>query len=795
MTASTLPPQTTAFVGRETELAEIGARLADPACRLLSLVGPGGIGKTRLALEVTARQRDRYPDGAVFVPLQALDSTEHIAQAVADALGLYLGSVIDPCCELLERLADLRLLLTLDNFEHLLDSAGFVADILAAAPGIQVLVTSREPLNLAEEWLWPVVGLSHPAGVEEDQAALAEYCAVKLFLARARRTRPGFDLAEELAGVARICALVEGLPLALELAATWVGALTCAEIADELAHGLDILESRTRNMPARHRSMRVVLAQSWERLTAAERDVFKRLAVFRGGFMLEAARAVAGATPTVLRGLVEKSLLRHAETGRYDLHELVRQFAEEQLRTSIEDVTATRDRHAAYYLEFVAGRWPDMVGAAPRQALDAIECDIDNVRAAWHWGAAMGLVNVLGPAVRSLWFFYDTRGWYSEGDGAFGLALEVMELDDDRREEALIRAQLLISQAWMRFSLSDFERAQALAEASLALGERTDSRPDIAVALFALGAIKVLHTEDIPAALEKFEAALAIFRAIGDRWFAAYTMNWMEFIALTDEQQRAYQEESYAIFRALGSQWGVAISLASMANQLWNSGEDERMIALAQEGLALCREIGIRWAAAMSLEAIGTGQFNQGNAAAAFQAYLQALTISVESLLPQYITRAVVGLARALHAMGDEERTVQGIAIALRYVLDRPEDSFINTFILYGAPPTLLDEARRRSERIELIPAAKALLADLSHNPPGEAQAAASGPPESGLLTERELEILQLVADGLGNREIAGKLFLSTGTVKWYLSQIYSKLGVRSRTQAVASAREWRLVR
>jgi len=171
------------------------------------------------------------------------------------------------------------------------------------------------------------------------------------------------------------------------------------------------------------------------------------------------------------------------------------------------------------------------------------------------------------------------------------------------------------------------------------------------------------------------------------------------------------------------------------------------------------------------------------------------MTISVESLLSQYIARDAVGLGSALYWMGDEERALQCFAIAHRYILDRPEGNFLSTFVLYNMPPALLDEARRRSDRIELIPAAKALLADLTRVPPEVDQAAASGPPESGLLTERELEILQLVADGRGNREIAGKLFLSTGTVKWYLSQIYSKLGVRSRTQAVASAREWGLVR
>ena len=330
---ATAPPATP-FVGREADLAELAGLLATPACRLLTLIGPGGVGKTRLALRAAAEARaaGAFPDGVHVVALQPLASADLLAGAVADAAGLAPAGARDPTEHLRDGLRGRAALLVLDNFEHLLEGAALLPPILAAAPGVRLLVTSREALALQEEWRYPVQGLPYPAGAgAADLEGPEDYAAVRLFAERARRVRRDFSLAEEGADVARLCRLVEGLPLALELAAAWTSVLSCAEIAADLALGLDVLATRLRDVPERHRSMRAVFDGSWARLDDHQRAVLARLSVFQGGFRREAAEAVAGAAPATLAALVDGSLLHLEPGGRYQLHELLRQYAEERL--------------------------------------------------------------------------------------------------------------------------------------------------------------------------------------------------------------------------------------------------------------------------------------------------------------------------------------------------------------------------------------------------------------------------------------------------------------------------------
>ena len=358
MLSKHLPTSVTSFVGRGRELIEIGVLLGDPACHLLTLVGPGGIGKTRLALEA-ARQLT-ISDGVYFVSLQPLDLSSLILSAIAEALDFKFLQLGDTQQQLLDYLREKSLLLVLDNFEHLLDGARLVSDILQTARAMKVLTTSREALNLQEEWVYPVKGMPYP---EDDQPTNPEdYSAVRLFAQHARQIRADFSLTEEQAGVVRICALVEGMPLGIELAATWVRALSCAEIADEIEHSLDILATSARNAEPRHRTMRVVLEHSWQLLSDAERAVFTKLTVFRGGFSRQAAQAVAGSSLQALSGLVDKSFLRHETNERYDIHELLRQYGEEQLNSPPEEGEWVHAQHSNYYAEFMQQREADLKG-------------------------------------------------------------------------------------------------------------------------------------------------------------------------------------------------------------------------------------------------------------------------------------------------------------------------------------------------------------------------------------------------------------------------------------------------
>lgn len=364
-TLNTLPPQLTPVIDRKEELAQLKQRLLTQNCRLLNLVGPGGIGKTRLALKVAATLGDAFPDGVYFALLQAIDAPDLLCTTIADALGFSLAGHTALTERLAHYLCDKRLLLVLDNFEQLVAVGGaeMIAGLLCATTHSKILVTSREVLNLQEEWLFPLGGLAYPASSvqpgADPQLAWAElqtYGAIELFVECARRVQPSFSPVEEMTGLVRICQLVQGMPLALELAASWVKTLPCAEIASEIEGDLSFLSSTLRNTPERHRSMQVVFNHTWQALTHEEQGVFKRLSVFRGGFRRQAAETVAGASLPILSALVDKSLLRCERDGRYQIHELLRQYAAEQLAHSADDTANARTQHSAYYADFMHQR-------------------------------------------------------------------------------------------------------------------------------------------------------------------------------------------------------------------------------------------------------------------------------------------------------------------------------------------------------------------------------------------------------------------------------------------------------
>lgn len=459
-----LPKPLTSFIGRHRELAAIGRLWANPDCRLLTLLGPGGIGKTRLALELAHRESGRFADGAVFAPLQAVTGLDLLATAVADALGIVSSGQPDPRARLLSHLADKKLLLVLDNFEQLVDEADLLSQILARAPAVRLLVTSRAALRLQKEWLYPLSGLPYPASDQAPPAwsEASTFEAVQLFVERVERVRPGFPAAAEQAHVLRICRLVEGIPLALELAAAWGRSLDCAAIAAEIERNLTFLTSPLRNVADRHRSMQAVFTHSWALLTPAEQAVFQQLAVFRGGFRREAAEAVAGATLLQLTALVDKSLLRWEANGRYQVHELLRQYAEEQLRRSDAQAIQTCRRHADYYLDFLYRRHDAMLGGRQREAADEIAAELENIRAAWDWAARRAMAEALGRATEPLAMFCHIKSRYLDAARIFEAALSYLADSADGEEPVI--ALLLSELGWITIRPGD-ENGRAAAVA------------------------------------------------------------------------------------------------------------------------------------------------------------------------------------------------------------------------------------------------------------------------------------------------------------------------------------------
>src|SRR5215218_2949211 len=464
--APDLPRPLTTLVGREQELVRLRELLDDPACRLVTLVGPGGIGKTRLAVEVATARQDRHRDGVVFVsfvgtsPARPEEAADLVVADLARALGVSLAVPRDPLELLADHLTGRELLLVLDNLEQLLDAAGVVAELLRRAPGVQMLVTSRRRLGLGVEWLVEVPGLPYPpaeAGVEA-----AGYEAVQLFEERARLLRPG-SLAADAEEAGRVCRLVAGVPLAIELAARWVRSASPAAIADRLAGGLDLLETSSPDVERRHRSLRSVLDWSWQLLTDDERRLLARLSVLRGGFDLDAAAAMAGATLPLLGGLVDQSLVTVAEDGRYAMHDLLRQYAAERLAADPADEQATRQRHARY----LAGLLPDPAGSAPSgEARLAVE--VENMRAESDWLIGHADAIRLDAHLVRLWPWYRRRGWFREAQAVLTAALE--------REDVPVLEQArwhrLLGEAYMELgevlpARQHFERTVALLGSSM----------------------------------------------------------------------------------------------------------------------------------------------------------------------------------------------------------------------------------------------------------------------------------------------------------------------------------------
>ncbi len=387
-----LPLPLTSFIGREAELAQIGGWLSRPECRLLTILGPGGVGKTRLALQAALQAKEQpddvFLDGIFFVSLQGVCSEVTLAAAIATAVGLSHLPGSETPAELLRHLRGRDMLLVLDGFEHLVAHAGLLSVILQHAPAVKLLVTSRQRLNLTGEWVLELGGL--PYASLGSREGIEAFPAAQLFIQRARQARPDLQLsAMDHQAITHICELVEGLPLVLELAAAWTRTMSCLEIAQAVEAGAEALTAFAQDLPLHHRSLRASFEHSWKLLSPHEQEILRRLAVFRGGFTHEAAEKVAGADLATLAGLADKSLLRRDPGGRYSFHAALHWYVDGMLRRSPAEYERTRERHFHYYLgEFWEQREAELGDGRPAEALKRLQEEIGNLQAAWKWATA-----------------------------------------------------------------------------------------------------------------------------------------------------------------------------------------------------------------------------------------------------------------------------------------------------------------------------------------------------------------------------------------------------------------------
>jgi predicted ATPase/DNA-binding SARP family transcriptional activator/Tfp pilus assembly protein PilF len=680
--AHNLPVQVTPFVGRAEELAQIHQRLADPDCRLLTLVGPGGVGKTRLATEAVATliqsriNQTWFSYAVCFVPLAPVSEADMLVPAISSALDLPTQGAADPRQQLLSYLRDKTFLLVLDNVEHLLDSMHLATDVLAAAPRVKILTTSRAALNLRQECLFPVEGLRFPSVGEADGAEagdLVAYGAVELFVQCARRANPGFSLSAERQCVAQICRLVEGLPLAIELAAAWARQMPCRTIAQELQRGIDVLTTRLRDAPDRHRSMRAVFEQSWQLLPQEERAALRKLSVFRGGFLREAAEEVASASLFQLSALVDKSLLRVDPSGRYGLHELLRQFAAERLQQQPSEAETTQDRHSKTYLAVLRQQEGHFKGPKLKEALAAIRADIDNVRLAWRWAVEHDNWANVSAAMESLGLFYEIQGWFLEGNDAFARAVARLRQQLEQPavagtaappgETRLMLGVALAYQGWFQVRLGLRQQAGAIGDESLAILRTAgdSARRETALSLFFLSVLARFR-EEYDAARDLLHESRALFDRIGDDWASARTLIGLGQTAVKLGQYaeaEQYSQRSIAIFEAMDEQRWIVYSMSTLGRVAMARGQYARAVALHHECLQRRRTLGDRPGMSFTLTDLGDVARLQRRPNRAKEYYEQSLALAKDTGNRVQVALALTGLSKLAEMRGDYEEAKQ----------------------------------------------------------------------------------------------------------------------------------------
>jgi predicted ATPase len=621
------------LIGREAELEIARLHLDDPHCRILTLFGPGGTGKTRLALAVADELQGaaRFSDGVVVVPLESLEDDGMIPDAIAAALDLTLGGDADVLDQVVRHVGAASMLMVLDNFEHVMAGAEAAAELVAACPNLTLLVTSRERLNLEEEWVLPLTGLPTPPPADVvDRDHLLGYASVQLFVQRAQRADLRFTASDDdLDHVGTICRLVRGSPLAVELAAAWVKTMPCAEIAHEIGANLDILERTGRGGNARHRSLRATFAYSWDLLDPRERSALRALAVFHGGFGKDAAREVAGADLRRLAALVDKSLLDALPSGRFDFHPLVHQYAREQLDEAPGEAARAVEAHALHFHRILQSRLEDLRGQAHRAAAADLIDDLPNLRAAWRWAAEERRVDLLVASSKPLDLLLDNKGRHRESMAMFAEAVASLDPADDAHRAGL--AVLATRQAWSAYALGRLGEARPVADRALAWS-RTAAQTNLVAALNTLAAID-LATGDYGSARDLWREAVDLARAGGrprDLATALGNLASVERNLGEREASRAHQYEALTLARQADDPTAVVAALNNLAADLVESGRPAEARLHLEEALELSRAVGFELALPILLHALGAVHYETGAYTEALPLYREALALARE---------------------------------------------------------------------------------------------------------------------------------------------------------------------
>jgi DNA-binding SARP family transcriptional activator len=707
-----LPSSTTSFIGRVAEIDAISKLITNPDCRLISIIGPGGMGKTRLAIEAVRSTLLEFPDGSFFVPMDTVTNEDGIIPTLAEALQFRLGTIvseIDPDLQLFDYLKHRRLALILDGFEHLTESGHLLHKLLVNAPGLKLVITSRHKLNLPEEWIFPLEGLHIPENIKPD-GDLPE--ALALFFSRTKQNLPINTItAEDMRQAARICRLVEGMPLGIELAAAWTSVLDFSEIADEIMENYGFLEDCHPDPSSKSKSMRAVFQSSWSLLKESQQTILLRLSVFRGGFSRQAAREISKASLTDLSILMDRSLLRKNAPGQFEIHPIVSQFCRELISNQTVIWKEIQNRHLIYYADYLSQRVPDLFRLDPANTRMEVQNAISNILA-----AAEFLLEEYGiPAdpniIQDIFSYYCVRGWHEGAIVFHDLADQVEQrIQTGSAEDLIDLARLQSQEAFYLSNLGLVEESELISQKSLPILKGSGCSRELAICLNNLG-INAMYRGEYDLSLDYLNQAVELGREpdcyslpsyylwIGYNFFlcgeyqkgldslyisrdifARHNSEWgqafsyskigLALDALGDFQEASrHHHKSLTIFKRMDDFSGQGYALSRMSLGALLLGDFQAALEFGQQGLEQFKEVGHRWGICASLIRIGYARLGLGDLEDAEATLLQALDRSFQDHLDPLSLHAIGGIAVQRLLSGD----IQGALELIVYVYFHPK--------------------------------------------------------------------------------------------------------------------------
>jgi predicted ATPase/Tfp pilus assembly protein PilF len=657
-----LPIYTKPFVGRSAEIQKVLEWLGTPSGRLLTVVGPGGIGKTRLVVEAVRRFAGQFQDGIYLVALQPVTLEDTTVAQIANAIGIsfYHGGTLKK--QLLDYLRHKKMLLILDNFESCLSETPLIAEILTHARDVRLLITSHERLNLQEEWLLHLQGLDFP---HTDDTTIGNFSAALLFIEYARSVSSTFSPDGQEEAIAQICGILEGIPLALELAAHWAELLPCAEIASEISHSFDLLTTRLGNVPERHISLRSVFEYAWTRLSDELRLALRQLCIFQNGFTRQAANEITNASLSTLTALVQSSTLWTDGQGRYFIPQTIKKYAEEKHEV---ELVLIEENHSRYYAQFIAQL--DLDGPGQSSALAQVKVEFDNILAGWNWAMTTLNAEILAVYCHPLYVFYEILSRFSEGQDTFGRAVDILSRKTRlSSEDRILLGRLKSRLGYFHTNLGDYDQALRLFDESLALqpsnykevafifnligvtciarGQLSEARQHLEKSLEIydelkedLAAARVLNNlgmlansqSDYTRAVNVLCQSLQTFRRFGSRRFMAAALNNLGNAAFASGDlisAEQYFNESYQLKDELGDNWGIACSLINLGHIAVAQGHQAQAKQAFSRSLDVCTRMGKQSGIAKALTALGSAASEEGNYAASSYYFLEALQLSL----------------------------------------------------------------------------------------------------------------------------------------------------------------------